>query len=86
MKVNDSPLSVVPAATARVAQGSGQSEQVEQKPLVKDKVSVSSSPANGAAVDAARQAVASSRAARVQEITNAESGRASWRERVYMPV
>lgn len=70
MKVNDSPLSVVPAATARVAQGSGQSEQVEQKPTVKDKVSVST-PATEAAVDAARQSVAASRSARVQEIITA---------------
>jgi anti-sigma28 factor (negative regulator of flagellin synthesis) len=69
MKVQDSPLTVVPAATARVAQGSGQTEQVEQK-QVKDKVSVSS-PREEAALDAARSAVASSRSARVQEIISA---------------
>ncbi len=69
MKVQDSPLTVVPAATARVAQGSGQTEQVEQK-QVKDKVSVSS-PREEAALDAARSSVASSRSARVQEIISA---------------
>ncbi len=69
MKVQDSPLTVVPAATARVAQGSGQTEQVEQK-QVKDKVSVST-PREEAALDAARSSVASSRSARVQEIISA---------------
>lgn len=69
MKVQESPLSVVPSATTRVAQGSGQAEQVEKKP-VEDKVSVSS-PAEQAAIDGARAAVSSSRASKVQEIVNA---------------
>lgn len=69
MKIQESPLSVVPSATTRVAQGSGQAEQVEQKP-VEDKVSVST-PAQQAAVDAARQSVSSSRSAKVQEIITA---------------
>lgn len=68
MKVQDSPLTAVPTATTRVAQGSGQTDQVEQK--VKDKVSVTT-PAEQAAVDGAKAAVASGRAARVQEIINA---------------
>lgn len=66
MKVQESPLSVVPSATTRVAQASGQ----EVEPKVKDKVSVSS-PAEQAAIDAARQSVSSSRSAKVQEIVNA---------------
>ncbi len=69
MKVQDTPLSVVPAATARVAQSSGQTEQVEEK-QVKDKVSVSA-PRAEAALEAARASVSSSRTARVQEIINA---------------
>ena len=68
MKVNETP-STVPAATTRVATGSGQ--QVEQ-PAIKDKVSVPT-PQNAAAIQAA-QAVSlasSGREARVQEVINA---------------
>jgi anti-sigma28 factor (negative regulator of flagellin synthesis) len=69
MKVQDSQLSVVPGATARVAQGSGQTEQLEQRPVA-DKVTVST-PSSESAIDAARLSVSSARASRVQEIVNA---------------
>lgn len=67
MKVNETPLAV-PAAATKVVSGSGQAEQLEQKP-VKDKVSV---PAQDqAALDAVKATVSAGRSARVQEVINA---------------
>jgi anti-sigma28 factor (negative regulator of flagellin synthesis) len=68
MKITETPLTV-PAAATRVATGSGQTEQLEQKTDVQDKVSV---PApDQASLANVRTAVTSGRAARVQEIVNA---------------
>jgi anti-sigma28 factor (negative regulator of flagellin synthesis) len=68
MKINETPLTV-PAAATRVAAGSGQTEQLEQKTEVQDKVSV---PApDQASLANVRTVVTSGRAARVQEIVNA---------------
>jgi anti-sigma28 factor (negative regulator of flagellin synthesis) len=69
MKVNETPVTV-PAATPRVIAGSGQAEQLEQKPVVEDRVSITS-PQQTAALDAVRSTVASGRVARVQEVINA---------------
>lgn len=67
MKVSDSQLSVVTAASPRAAQAVSQQKDAE---AVQDKVSVSVAQ-DGAAVEAASQSVSSSRAARVQEIVKA---------------
>ena len=68
MKVTETPIAV-PAATQRVATGSGQPEPTEEKRAVEDRVSIST-PQQSAALDAVRS-VAMSRSARVQEIVNA---------------
>jgi len=68
MKVTETPIAV-PAATSRVVAGSGQAEQVEQKPVVEDRVSIST-PQQEAALDAVR-AVSAGRAERVQQVINA---------------
>lgn len=69
MKLTDA--AVAPGTAPRVAQSSGQSKQLEARPVedVQDKVSVST--IDSAAVDAARAAVSDSRSSRVQEIINA---------------
>jgi anti-sigma28 factor (negative regulator of flagellin synthesis) len=68
MKVTETPIAV-PAATSRVVAGSGQAEQVEQKPVVEDRVSIST-PQQEAALDAVK-AVSTGRAERVQQVINA---------------
>jgi anti-sigma28 factor (negative regulator of flagellin synthesis) len=68
MKITETAMAV-PASAPRVAAGSGQADQVEQKPIIKDKVSMPAT--DRAALDAVQATVSSSRAARVQEIINA---------------
>lgn len=69
MKVNETPIAV-PAAAPRVVAGSGQAEQLEQKPAVKDRVSITT-PQQTAALEAVRSTVSAGRAQRVQEVINA---------------
>ena len=67
MKVSETQMSAVTAASPRAAQTVGQQKEAE---AVQDKVTVSSSQET-AAVEAAAQSVSSSRSARVQEIIRA---------------
>lgn len=75
MKLVDAAVS--PGVAQRVTQGSGQAQSSERPTDVKDKVSVSTPTPRAtdaetrAAVEAARSAVAGSRADRVEEIVNA---------------
>jgi anti-sigma28 factor (negative regulator of flagellin synthesis) len=69
MKITDTPVAV-PAATARVVNGSGQAEATEATPAAKDKVSITT-PQQQAALAAVQSTLASSRSERVQQIVNA---------------
>jgi anti-sigma28 factor (negative regulator of flagellin synthesis) len=69
MKVSEIPVAV-PAATTRVASGSGQAGAVEEHQVAKDRISIAT-PQQQAAVEVARSIVSSGRAQRVQEIINA---------------
>jgi anti-sigma28 factor (negative regulator of flagellin synthesis) len=69
MKVSETPIAV-PAAASRVVAGSGQAEQLEQKPAVKDRVSISA-PQETAALESLRSTLSAGRAERVQQIINA---------------
>ncbi len=68
MKVSETPIAV-PAAASRVVAGSGQAEQLEQKPAVKDRVSISTQQTSS--LESLRATLSAGRAERVQQIINA---------------